>query len=210
MKCVYCVHLCDIAPTLERVVNVVGGYRELEDLSDWIGNVVVPAGQKGRESDDSRGGGIEHGTVVHVFAVGRGSRPFGTGTRLADRQKTRRNQAAGVAIALRHGIVLNRAEVDHHAEGFLEVQDFVDEAVSTRLIGFACVARRGSRGRKKPHCPQRSVVSNRHSCGVLCFEIIIPRMLTSGQLILLHMDLCCCSATVTFCFLSKLLWFHRE
>ena len=36
-------HLCDIAPTLKRVADVTGRYRELADLSRWVGNVVLPA-----------------------------------------------------------------------------------------------------------------------------------------------------------------------
>ncbi len=36
-------HLQDMAPTLERVAGVTGGYPELEDLSRWVGNVVLPA-----------------------------------------------------------------------------------------------------------------------------------------------------------------------
>ena len=39
-------HLRDIAPTLERVVEVAGSYRELADLSRWIVNVVVPAARR--------------------------------------------------------------------------------------------------------------------------------------------------------------------
>ncbi|MDE0004628.1 MAG: phosphotransferase, partial [Rhodospirillaceae bacterium] len=36
-------HLRDIAPTLERVADVAGGYPELMDLGRWVGNVVLPA-----------------------------------------------------------------------------------------------------------------------------------------------------------------------
>ena len=36
-------HLPDIVPTLQRVTDVARGYRELADLADWIGNVVLPA-----------------------------------------------------------------------------------------------------------------------------------------------------------------------
>lgn len=36
-------HLRDIAPTLERVVDVAGAYPELMDLSGWVGNTVLPA-----------------------------------------------------------------------------------------------------------------------------------------------------------------------
>ena len=36
-------HLPDIVPTLERVADVTGGYRELADLNRWIGNIVLPA-----------------------------------------------------------------------------------------------------------------------------------------------------------------------
>ena len=39
-------HLRDIVPTLERVVDVTGGYRELADLNSWVGNVVVPAARR--------------------------------------------------------------------------------------------------------------------------------------------------------------------
>ena len=41
-------HLRDIAPTLERVVDVAGGYRDLADLSHWIGNVIVPDARRAR------------------------------------------------------------------------------------------------------------------------------------------------------------------
>ena len=36
-------HLRDIVPTLERIADVTGGYRELADLNRWVGNVVMPA-----------------------------------------------------------------------------------------------------------------------------------------------------------------------
>ena len=36
-------HLGDIAPTLQRVAEVTGGYRELTELGRWVGNVVLPA-----------------------------------------------------------------------------------------------------------------------------------------------------------------------
>ncbi len=42
-------HLHDIAPTLERVVDIAGGYRELADLGGWIGSVVVPAARRAAE-----------------------------------------------------------------------------------------------------------------------------------------------------------------
>ena len=43
-------HLDDIVPTLERVVRVAGGYRDLSDLSHWIGNVVLPASRRAIEA----------------------------------------------------------------------------------------------------------------------------------------------------------------
>ena len=39
-------HLPDIVPTLQRVIDVAGGYRELADLADWIGNVVLPTARR--------------------------------------------------------------------------------------------------------------------------------------------------------------------
>ena len=39
-------HLRDIAPTLRRVVDVAGDYRELGALAHWIGTVVLPAARR--------------------------------------------------------------------------------------------------------------------------------------------------------------------
>ena len=43
-------HLGDIIPTLDRVVRVAGGYRDLSNLSRWIGNVVLPAARRAIEA----------------------------------------------------------------------------------------------------------------------------------------------------------------
>ena len=39
-------HLPVIVPTLQRVIDVTGGYPELKDLADWIGNIVLPAARR--------------------------------------------------------------------------------------------------------------------------------------------------------------------